>query len=87
MSEMTRRGLIGSVNGVTVQTHDSLAKATEDEFRQNPAKVLHDAAQGIQTAIVAADGRVKAVVGLSGIRFLSDPDPDPLAEWLVERGW
>ena len=69
-------------NGVTVQKHHDLSKVTEEELRQNPQKVLHDADHGIQTAIIAADGRVQAVVGLNGIRYLPDPDPDPLDEIL-----
>ena len=71
-------------NGVTVKKHDELSKATREEFQRNPGKILQDAAYGIQTAIVAADGRVQAVVGLNGIRYLPDPDPDPLDEILRE---
>jgi hypothetical protein len=41
---------------------------------------MHDADQGVQTAIVAQDGSVRAVVGLNCVRYLPNADPDPLDE-------
>jgi hypothetical protein len=70
------------MNGYTVKTHHDLPKATEDDVRLNSSKILTDADQGIQTAIVAKDGRIRSVVGLNGVRYLPDPDPDPLDELL-----
>ncbi len=69
-------------NGVTVKRHTELQTATETDIRQKGAQFISDADRGIQTAVVGADGRVKAVVGLNGIRYLPDPDPDPLDEIL-----
>jgi hypothetical protein len=70
-------------NGFAVKTHNDLSKATEAELRDNASQILSDADQGIQTAIVAEDGKtVLAVVGLNGTRYLPDPDPDPLDEVL-----
>jgi hypothetical protein len=63
-----------------VKKHDKLAKATEAEIQANGAQVLSNADQGIQTAVVAANGKVRTVIGLNGFRYLPDPDPDPLEE-------
>ncbi len=69
----------------TVKTHHELSQISEKELPQNAAQVLRDADQGIQTAILGADGQtVKSVVGLNGCRYLPDPDPDPLEE-IIER--
>jgi hypothetical protein len=69
-------------NGVKVKTHHSLSKITQDELLADPSRIFTDADQGIQTAIVSKNGNVHAVVGLNGIRYLPDPDPDPLDEVL-----
>jgi hypothetical protein len=70
-------------NGNTVKTHHTLSKTSESEIRNNPSQVLANADRGIQTAVLSKDGeRVVAVVGLNGIRYLPDPNPDPLDEVL-----
>lgn len=64
---------------VTVKKQDMLPTVTEEEFRKNAVKFLMDANLGIQTAVLAADGKtIRTVLGLNGTRFLPDPDPDPL---------
>jgi hypothetical protein len=63
-----------------LNTHHDLQKMTEEQVRANGAQIVHDADQGIQTAIVARDGSVRAVVGLNCVRYLPDADPDPLDE-------
>jgi len=69
--------------GYKVYTHDKLSRATENDIRDDPKKLLSDADQGIQTAIVASDGKtITSIVGLNGTRYLPDPDPDPLDEIL-----
>lgn len=66
---------------IKVKTHNNLPKITEKDLRQNGAQVLSDADQGIQTAVVAEDGKtIRTVIGLNGARYLPDPDPDPLDE-------
>ncbi len=65
---------------ITVKTHHDLTQVTETQLRENCVEILRDADHGIQTAVVSQDGRVMAVVGLNGIRYLPDPDPDPLDE-------
>jgi hypothetical protein len=67
-------------NSISVKKHNELQKVTENDIRENAAKVLSDADQGIQTAVVAKDGTVRTVIGLNGFRYLPDPDPDPLDE-------
>ena len=72
-------------NGVVVKTHRELSKITEVELRTNAAALLRDADQGIQTAIMSKDGKtIRAVAGLNGIRYLPDPDPDPLDDIFKE---
>jgi hypothetical protein len=70
-------------NPVTVKKHHELQKFTEREIRENGAQLLKCADQGIQAAIVGDDGKVRSVVGLNGIRYLPDPDPDPLDEVIL----
>ena len=68
-------------NIVTVKTHHQLRTITEADFKANAAQVLQDADNGIQTAILAPDGKtIRSVVGLNCTRFFPDPDPDPLDE-------
>lgn len=69
---------------VVVKTHHNLQKVTEEDIRDHGAEILKCADQGIQTAVVARDGKtVKTVIGLNGCRYLPDPDPDPLDEILL----
>ncbi len=63
-----------------VNSHHDLQALTQEELGTQGAKVVADANQGIQTAIIAADGRVRAVVGLNCVRYLPNADPDPLEE-------
>jgi hypothetical protein len=78
---MTQQKLTPNI-GYKVEKHHELTTASEQEVRENSAYVLRNADQGIQTAVIGADGRVRAVVGLNGNRYLPDPDPDPLDEIL-----
>ena len=64
--------------------NDDLQQFTEDELRIHGAKMIADADQGIQTAIVTPDGKVRAVVGLNCVRFLPNANPDPLEEFMWE---
>jgi hypothetical protein len=69
--------------GFKVYQHSELSKATQEEITKDPSAVLKAADQGIQTAIVSADGkRIRSIVGLNGTRYLPDPDSDPLDEIL-----
>ncbi len=70
----------GSNSTVQVKKHDNLHKVTEADIRANGAQVLSNADQGIQTAVVADNGKIRTVIGLNGFRYLPDPDPDPLEE-------
>lgn len=65
---------------ICVKTHRELPRATEDDLKSNGAHVLDNADRGIQTAIVNSDGALRSIIGLNGIRYLPDPDPDPLDE-------
>jgi hypothetical protein len=71
------------MNGFTVKTHDELPVAKQQDIHDQATRIMSDADQGIQTAIVAADGKVRSIVGLNGVRYLPDPDPDPLDELLL----
>ena len=68
---------------VIVKKHHDLEKFTEREIRERGAQILLRADQGIQTTVVGDDGQVRSVVGLNGIRYLPDPDPDPLDEVML----
>jgi len=67
-------------NAVTVQTHHELPRVKEKDFPAKAAQVITDADQGIQTTVIADNGTVRTVIGLNGVRYLPDPDPDPLDE-------
>ena len=70
-------------SGFSVKPHYDLTRVTEDELRSDPQRVVSDADQGIQTAIIGPDGKtVRSIVGLNCTRYLPDPDPDPLDEIL-----
>jgi hypothetical protein len=71
---------LARIHGTQVTTHYDLQKITQDEIPSEGARIVADANQGIQTAIVGNDGRVRAVVGLNCVRYLPDADPDPLEE-------
>jgi len=74
-----QRQVMNSV--IVFKTHYDLPKVTEQEARANGAQAFLNADQGIQTAVVAKDGMsISAVIGLNGVRYLPDPDPDPLDE-------
>jgi len=69
--------------GFDVYKHHELSKMTEEDIVADPTRILQDADRGIQTAIVAADGKtVRSIVGLNGTRYLPDPDQDPLEDLL-----
>ncbi len=63
-----------------IKKTDKLPRVAEAEIQANEAQVLANADQGIQTAVVSANGKIRAVIGLNGFRYLPDPDPDPLEE-------
>jgi hypothetical protein len=67
-------------SGITVKTHHELPQITEKDAPEKAAQVISDADRGIQTTVVAGNGTVRTVIGLNGIRYLPDPDPDPLDE-------
>ncbi len=67
-------------SGIKAETHRDLATMSTQEFAEQGAKAIADADQGIQTAITGGDGSVRTIVGLNGVRYLPDPDPDPLDE-------
>ncbi len=70
-------------NGFQVYKHHDLTRVTEEQLSADPGQVLSNADQGIQTAILSADGKtIRSIVGLNGTRYLPDPDPDPLDEIL-----
>lgn len=69
-----------SMNPITVKPQQKLRSVSEQEFRANAVHFMRDADAGIQTAILAEDGSVRTVVGLNGIRYLPDPNPDFLDE-------
>jgi len=58
----------------------TIKKLSEKAFRLRSAEVIADADNGIQTAILREDGSIQSIVGLGNIRYLADPEPDPLAE-------
>ncbi len=60
-----------------------LASELAEDFVARRSKIMADADRGIQTALVGPDGAVQTIFGLSRVRRLPTPDPDPLAE--VER--
>lgn len=63
-----------------VKKNDKLPKVAEAEIQASEAQVLANADQGIQTAVVSANGKIRTIIGLNGFRYLPDPDPDPLEE-------
>ena len=66
---------------VTVKTHHTLRTINEDEFTATADRVLREADAGVQTIVLARDGKtIRAVIGMNGHRFFQDPDPDPLDE-------
>jgi len=68
--------------GFKVYKHHDLSKVTEGEIGKDPSRMLNAADQGIQMAVISADGKkVRSIVGLSGTRYLPDPE-DPLDEIL-----
>ena len=68
---------------LTLKPLRDLTAITDQELRDKGAEVFRNADNGIQTTIMAADGKtVLAVVGLNGVRCLPDPDPDPLDDLL-----
>jgi hypothetical protein len=69
--------------GFKVYKHHDLSKVTEEEIGKDPSKLLAAADQGIQSAVISADGkRIRSIVGLNGTRYLPDPEDDPLDEIL-----
>lgn len=64
-------------------THNDLQQVTEDELKTEGARIVADATQGKQTAIISSTGKVRAVVGINCVRYLPDPDTDPLQEFLL----
>jgi hypothetical protein len=71
--------------GVTVKSHNQLPKITEQQLRTEGAKAIECADRGIQTALVGEDGKtVRAVIGMNGVRYLPDPDIDPLEEMMLD---
>lgn len=80
-----RQQLTEAQEEITRQRVDgSIPTVTEDELRDEAVQrqVLSDADLGIQTVVVSADGSIRTVVGLNGVRYLPDPYPDPLDEIL-----
>lgn len=73
----------GTDSPVTVKKHHELQKFTEQEIRERGVEILKNADHGVQTTVVGADGAVRAVIGLNGIRYFPDPDPDPLDEVIL----
>ena len=71
-------------NGMlTLKTHRDLPTITDTDVKDKGAQLFKDADSGIQSTIMANDGKtVLAVVGLNGVRYLPDPDPDPLDDLL-----
>lgn len=68
---------------LTLKTHRDLQTITDTDLKDKGAQVFKDADSGIQSTIMANDGKtVLAVVGLNGVRYLPDPDPDPLDDLL-----
>ena len=52
--------------------------------REEILRVIQDTDRGIQTVVLSDDKkRVLAVVGLSGCRYLPNPDPDPMDEIML----
>jgi hypothetical protein len=73
----------GMSNTLTLKTHRDLPTITDEEFKDKGTQIFKDADNGIQTTIMSADRKtVLAVVGLNGVRYLPDPDPDPLEDLL-----
>jgi hypothetical protein len=70
------------INVGPVCSHYDLVRVSEDELRANPGMVSANADDGVQTAIVSKDGRIRSVVGLNCVRFLPEPDPDPFDDFL-----
>jgi hypothetical protein len=67
-------------NSVPVKQHHDLDKFTTRDVQERGAQIFGCADQGIQATVVGEDGAVRSVVGLNGVRYLPDPDPDPLDE-------
>ena len=68
---------------LTLKTHRDLPTITDTDVKDKGAQLFKDADSGIQSTIMANDGKtVLAVVGLNGVRYLPDPDPDPLDDLL-----
>lgn len=59
----------------SVKPDSALPRITEAEFNERAREILREAKTGRQVAIVDADGRIKTVVGMNGVRFLPDPEP------------
>jgi hypothetical protein len=64
--------------------HNEFQEVTTENFQEQASTVLANANQGVQTKVVDGTGRVRAVIGLNGTRYLPNADPDPLDEILIE---
>jgi hypothetical protein len=78
METIVQKNMIKANPTVQVKKNDKLPKVTEADIKADGARVLSNADQGIQTAVVGTDGKIRTVIGLNGFRYLPDPDPDPL---------
>lgn len=71
---------------VTVKTDDFLDHVTTEKFQADPAGVVLAADRGVQTVVTHANSQGSTVIGLNGVRFLPDPNPDPLDELIIFLG-
>lgn len=70
----------------SVTPDSALPKITETDFNERAGEILRQAKNGRQVAIVDSEGRIKTIVGMNGVRFLPDPEPDLTEDCRQERG-
>ena len=59
---------------------ESARRVGLDEYTESAREVVIKSGEGVPTAVIGRDGKIKMTVGMNGRQFFPDPDPDPLAE-------